>query len=405
MYTPYTMSSLDGAGSMDQDGSPLSGFIGTRNYRFTMEDVAPANVFADASWLASSDSPYAQAESVYTTFVRNNYLEVSENEKEAVNQLIFNEDTWDPSAASSEYAIISRVRTMLDTLASYSETPSTPASGESFTEWFLQDARQGNSAYFATAAALAFRTEGIPARYVEGYRADADSLTNANQGDGTLSLSSHDAHAWVEVYLNGIGWTPVEVTPGFYSQNLEADKVIGVNEARSNGSGDIMQSESVMGDMDQQDSTEDPTPTEIAVQVATDIATVVLCLLIVVLGVVAQRRLRIMHRSNQMNSDVQAISVPALYRYLTLIMEESAIGFDHTRPLDCMDSLQQAFPDIDPDEFKRVVNLHQAYAFGGHELKPNEMRTLRRFTERLHDSLPLPQTMFQRIKRMYLKAL
>lgn len=181
--------------------------------------------------------------------------------------------------------------------------------------------------------------------------------------------------------------------------------MIDVNEARSNGSGDIMQSESVMGDMDQQDSTEDPTPTEIAVQVATDIATVVLCLLIVVLGVVAQRRLRIMHRSNQMNSDVQAISVPALYRYLTLIMEESAIGFDHTRPLDCMDSLQQAFPDIDPDEFKRVVNLHQAYAFGGHELKPNEMRTLRRFTERLHDSLPLPQTMFQRIKRMYLKAL
>ena len=405
LYTPYTMSALIGAGSMDQDGSPLSGFVGTRNYRFTMDDVAPANVFADASWLASSDSPYAQAESVYTTFVRNNYLEVSENEKEAVNQLIFNEDTWDSSAASSEYAVISRVRTMLDTLASYSETPSTPASGESFTEWFLQDARQGNSAYFATVATLAFRTEGIPARYVEGYRADAESLAAANQGDGTLALSSHDAHAWVEIYLNGIGWTPVEVTPGFYSQNLEADKVIDVNEARSNGSGDIMQSESVMGDMDQQDSTDEPAPEEIVAQVATDIATVALCLLIVVLGVVAQRRLRITHRNNQMNSEVQGISVPALFRYLTLVMEETAIEFDHTRPLDCLDSLQQAFPDIDPDEFKRVVNLHQAYAFGGHELKPNEMRTLRRFTKRLHDSLPQPQTMFQRIKRKYLKAL
>ena len=407
LYTPYTMSSLDGAGSMEQDGSPLSGFIGTRNYRFTMDDVSHADVFADAGWLASSDSPYAQAESVYATFAHNNYLEVSEDEKQAVEQLIFNEDTWDASASSSEYAVISRVRTMLDTLASYSETPTSPASSskESFTEWFLSNAHQGNSAYFATAATLAFRTKGIPARYVEGYRADAESLAEASQSDGALSLNSHDAHAWVEVYLNGIGWTPVEVTPGFYSQSLEADKVIDVNEARSNGSGDIMQSESVMGDMDQQDQEEEPTPAEIAAQVATDLATVALCLFIVVLGLIAQRKLRIVHRNNQVNSEVQGISVPALYRLLSLIMEEGGIGFDHTRPLDCLDSLQKAFPDVSPEEFTRVVNLHQAFAFGEHELKPNEMRTLRRFASRMQALLPEPRTILERFKRTYLKAL
>ena len=406
LYTPYTMSSLDGAGSLEQDGAPLSGFIGTRNYRFTMDDVAPANVFADASWLASSDSVYAQAESVYTTFVRNNYLSVGDDEKQAAEQLIFNESTWDASAASSEYAVISRVRTMLDTLASYSETPASPTnSDESFTEWFLSDARQGNSAYFATAATLAFRAEGIPARYVEGYRADADSLAAANRGNGALTLDTHDAHAWVEVYLNGIGWTPVEVTPGFYSQNVEADKVIDVNEARSNGSGDIMQSESVMGDMDQQEAGEDPTPEQIAVKAATDVATIVLCLLIVALGTLAQRKLRITHRDNQTNSEVQGISVPALYRLLSLVMEEGNIGFDHTRPLDCLGSFQKAFPSISPDEFIRVINLHQAYAFGGHNLKPNEMRTLRRFTSRMQASLPEPKTIPERFKRTYLKAL
>lgn len=31
-----------------------------------------------------------------------------------------------------------------------------------------------------------------------------------------VPLTGEDAHAWVEIYLDGMGWVPVDVTPGFY---------------------------------------------------------------------------------------------------------------------------------------------------------------------------------------------
>ena len=403
LYTPYTLRTLDGGGALDVDGAPQSGFIGTRSYQFTMDDVSQSDTFTNATWLAESNSSYATAENVYAAFARANYLEVSEEEKNAVNELIFNDATWDASAASSEYAVISRVRTMLDTLASYSETPAAPSGNEPFTQWFLGEARSGNSAYFATAATLALRSQGIPARYAEGYRADMSDVNDASKNGSALDLSAHDAHAWVEVYLDGTGWTPIEVTPGFYSQNLEADQVVDVNEARSNGSGQIMQSESVVGQMDEEESPQSPVETALRFVVNTLLAVIVV--LVAIGALLLQRAIRIVYRSHQTGSDDQAVSVPALFRYLALVLSEGIPHYDQTRPLDCLGEFEHAFPGIDAEEYRRAVTIHQAYAFGEHELKPNEMRTLRRFAERTHACLPATRSAAQRIKRYFVKAL
>lgn len=112
-----------------------------------------------------------------------------------------------------------------------------------------------------------------------------------------------------------------------------------------------------------------------------------------------------LQRLKQIESDDQEVSVPALYRYLAACMSEAGLGFRQTRPLDCLDDFEKQFPGIDAAEYQRVVNLHQAFAFGGHQMKPNEMRTLRRFASRLHDALPKPHGLIARIKRAYVKAL
>ena len=46
------------------------------------------------------------------------------------------------------------------------------------------------------------RIAGMPARYVEGYYVR----------DGQQILTGENAHAWVEVYLNGLGWTAFDPT-------------------------------------------------------------------------------------------------------------------------------------------------------------------------------------------------
>lgn len=101
----------------------------------------------------------------------------------------------------------SRTAALLDAIADYD--PDTPAmgEGEDFVRHFLQEKR-GYCIHFATAGALLLRMQGIPTRYVTGYVANLNT-----QGLGTVRDS--DAHAWVEIYIDGYGWHPVEMTPGY----------------------------------------------------------------------------------------------------------------------------------------------------------------------------------------------
>ncbi len=76
---------------------------------------------------------------------------------------------------------------------------------DDYAVYFLTQARRGYCIHFATAAAALYRALGLPARVTEGF------LAISRSGANTDVLRS-DAHAWVEVYVDGTGWLPVEVT-------------------------------------------------------------------------------------------------------------------------------------------------------------------------------------------------
>jgi len=75
-----------------------------------------------------------------------------------------------------------------------------------FVLYFLQESKQGYCVHFATSAALLLRTVGIPSRYVTGY------AVSGEEGQWNTATEA-DAHAWVEYYVSGVGWCPLEVTP------------------------------------------------------------------------------------------------------------------------------------------------------------------------------------------------
>jgi hypothetical protein len=81
-----------------------------------------------------------------------------------------------------------------------------PEDREDFAIWFLEEAQSGYCVHFATAATVLLRAAGIPARYVEGYQVDV-RLNN------TTVVRENAAHAWVEYYLDGIGWIVMDPTP------------------------------------------------------------------------------------------------------------------------------------------------------------------------------------------------
>lgn len=85
--------------------------------------------------------------------------------------------------------------------------------GTDFVEYFLFESHRGYCVHFASAGVLAFRYFGIPARYATGYVVSPGDFSR--DGDGyTAVLTGKQAHAWVEIYLDEIGWVPVEMTPG-----------------------------------------------------------------------------------------------------------------------------------------------------------------------------------------------
>lgn len=117
-------------------------------------------------------------------------------------------DPWTYSSvfsAGSSSKDIDRIAGLLELTAKYDlNTPAIPE-GEDFVEYFLTESRQGYCVHFASAAVLLLRQVGVPARYVSGYTAEIDN--------GETLIPDSAAHAWVEVYLDGRGWYPIEVDP------------------------------------------------------------------------------------------------------------------------------------------------------------------------------------------------
>lgn len=71
---------------------------------------------------------------------------------------------------------------------------------------FLKDKR-GFCVHFSFAMASMARTLGIPARVAVGF------TPGTPQADGSMSVGLRDAHAWPELYFEGVGWTRFEPTP------------------------------------------------------------------------------------------------------------------------------------------------------------------------------------------------
>lgn len=71
---------------------------------------------------------------------------------------------------------------------------------------FLAD-KEGFCVHFAFSMASMARTLGIPARVAVGF------TPGVKQSDGVVNVSMRDAHAWPELYFEGVGWTRFEPTP------------------------------------------------------------------------------------------------------------------------------------------------------------------------------------------------
>jgi len=88
-----------------------------------------------------------------------------------------------------------------------------------FVDFFLFESKEGYCTYYASAMAILLRLEGIPTRYVEGYIAQ-DRIS-----DDIFEVRQEHAHAWVEAFIEPVGWMLFEPTPA-YSTELRLENYV-----------------------------------------------------------------------------------------------------------------------------------------------------------------------------------
>lgn len=81
-----------------------------------------------------------------------------------------------------------------------------PSGGDDALVEFLTVGRRGYCEQYASAMAIMLRALDVPARVAVGFTAGVPD------GDGRI-ISTSDAHAWVEAWFPGIGWTAFDPTP------------------------------------------------------------------------------------------------------------------------------------------------------------------------------------------------
>ena len=112
-----------------------------------------------------------------------------------------------PGRAVPKWELTQTICQTVSQWASYDLSTDRMPAGEDFALWFLEESETGYCVHFASAAAVLLRAAGIPSRYVEGY------VIQTLDGE-TVTVYQKNAHAWVEVFVDGFGWVMLEPTPG-----------------------------------------------------------------------------------------------------------------------------------------------------------------------------------------------
>ena len=81
---------------------------------------------------------------------------------------------------------------------------------------FLFESRRGFCEHYAASFTVLMRAAGVPARIVTGYLGG-----EINPVDDFLVVRQRDAHAWVEVWIQGQGWLRVDPTSAVSRQRIE----------------------------------------------------------------------------------------------------------------------------------------------------------------------------------------
>ncbi|HYH76560.1 MAG TPA: DUF3488 and transglutaminase-like domain-containing protein, partial [Arthrobacter sp.] len=205
-YAPESIRGLDGRWSWDPATLSIKGVdTNSRSQEYTVVSSVPR---LTASLLDRS-SPAVQGIAEDFTRVPGNVPDIVRTTADSVT-----------GASGTAYAKAIAIQRYLRS-AEFSYSLQSPVQGGydgnglSVLADFLSQ-KSGFCVHYASAMAVMARLEGIPSRIAVGYapgRLTGATVIVAGQALSEYEVDARDAHAWPELYFQGLGWVPFEPTP------------------------------------------------------------------------------------------------------------------------------------------------------------------------------------------------
>lgn len=190
-----------------------------------------ANVDPNSNVIQGGVSPkYKSAEKKYNQFVLEEYATEKNFSRSEQDVLRFYEEHlgWSPKKQSLTNAKQDVQQFMSRNFRIVNQTVKTDQTKEDPFKYLLEmkKGKDGkyviNQIHLASLETLLLRSEGVPARYVEGYMFDPKSQTKNK--NGSYVLKNNNTHVWSEVYVQYTGWVPVELGPSQNSSSKDEPK-------------------------------------------------------------------------------------------------------------------------------------------------------------------------------------
>lgn len=349
---------------------------GERSYVYTVTVVTADEIIQVLNHLQTSDDPavlqYRKAESGYRQFINHYYLQVPAE----VNDLL--QDQWDEIAARYGSANnLTQQQAQECTLVFLSRC--FPEEGTPKDMELPLEMAEGTSFQYATVAAMTLRYFGIPARYAEGYVISQEMAAGFESGE-TMTVDSSCAKAWVEVYQDGIGWIPMDLTPGI-GEILEDPES---NDPNKNNSSNKDTTEK-KDDEEEEEPQEQPEPTGGAMVLiilktilwGLLIALAVLLLIFLILWI--RRKILLGRKEKKFRSENVSDAVAWIYADTALILVK--LGFDRGNGSmrDLIKPLEEKYGPEFAAQFDAVSDLNDRAMFSSNPMDEEHRKTANRF--------------------------
>lgn len=414
LYTPYGLSSSSSdfkdINTYDDSMFISTNVTGNRLYSYevntnlvTKYPSLAKNLYAEKESEEAED--YLQNEKHYNEYAYKTYTQLPEHVKNIMSSQIKIDDEGEENHVAYEEAI-RYVREHLNEILTYRINPEPLPEGQDFIVHLLERSQEGYSTHYATAATLMFRYLGIPARYVEGYLVTPKDIENKEAYE-RIVIPGENAHAWTEIYLDEIGWLPIETTPPYYDVMEETDlsdyplgDVPESEQATDNTTGGTQDSQHIADQPDDQKPTSENEDEEEQVTNWLIISLILLILLIfaAVIVYVVIKRMNLYKLNKSFNDSNLNNATTRLFAYSLKLLHYDGIQKQGGSVYSYVHDIQEVYGSSVAKQFKEVAAINQKAIYSGKKTSKQEHRTVVEYKNLVLEKVVKPKNIFKRLK-------